>query len=150
MQAAGRLSASLLTSSRVSQSLGSACLLPDALGVLSPYNCCCALISLSRFSVSAPRLASELEEKLTVVQLPQLSPHMASGKVRKWLKKPGDAIATYDVVMEVDTDNLSEEAYKVGDFAGTVTMLVEVRTWAKLCSTCLFIAHTHLAHCQAF
>ena len=58
--------------------------------------------------------------------MPQLSPHMESGSISKWLKKEGNEIATYDVIFEVDTKTLSEEAYKIGDFAGTVTMLVEV------------------------
>ena len=51
---------------------------------------------------------------------------MKSGTVSKWLKKPGEEISVYDVVLEVDTETLSEEAYKIGDFAGSVTMLVEV------------------------
>ena len=85
----------------------------------------CALISLANFSVDAAPSASAAD-KVVVIPMPQLSPHMTSGSVRKWLKQPGDEIATYDVIMEIDTDSLSEEAYKVGDFAGTVTMLVEV------------------------
>jgi hypothetical protein len=40
---------------------------------------------------------------------------------------PGDAIAEFDVVMEVDTEGLTEEAYKVGEFAGNVTLLVEAQ-----------------------
>lgn len=62
--------------------------------------------------------------------MPQLSPHMQSGTVSKWLKKPGEEIGMYDVIFEVNTETLSEEAYKVGDFAGSVTMLVEVRCTA--------------------
>lgn len=80
--------------------------------------------SLGRSGLSTA--SSELKEKLIVIPLPQLSPNMSNGVIRKWLKRPGDKIATYDVVLEVDTDNLSEDAYKVGDLAGTVTMLVEV------------------------
>ena len=87
----------------------------------------CALISLANFSVSAAPPASAAD-KVVVIPMPQLSPHMTSGSIRKWLKQPGDEIATYDVIMEIDTDSLSEEAYKVGEFAGTVTMLVEVCT----------------------
>ena len=40
-------------------------------------------------------------------------------------------MAEFDVVLEVDTDSLTEEAYRVGDFSGTVTLLVEAQ--ARLC-----------------
>ena len=33
--------------------------------------------------------------------------------------------AQYDVLFEVATDELTEEVFKVGDFAGTVNLLVE-------------------------
>lgn len=78
------------------------------------------------FSASVIQHSEDIRQKVTVIPLPKLSPNMTSGSVKKWLKSPGEEIATYDVIMEVDTDNLSEDAYKVGDFAGTVTMLVEV------------------------
>lgn len=68
----------------------------------------------------------DLKDAVIVIPMPQLSPHMKSGTVSKWLKKPGEEISVYDVVLEVDTETLSEEAYKIGDFAGSVTMLVEV------------------------
>lgn len=126
MQKASRLAATLFARSSAFPRAEYRCQLLDARVVWSQFKYYCAPILLSRFSASAAQSAAELEGKLTVIAMPQLSPHMVSGYVRKWLKKPGDAIATYDVVMEVNTDTLSEEAYKVGDFAGTVTMLVEV------------------------
>ena len=85
------------------------------------------LLSLANFTVTAQAGSSGLKDKLTVIPMPQLSPTMTAGRVSKWLKQPGEEIATYDVVFEVETESLSEDAYKVGDFAGTVTMLVEVR-----------------------
>ena len=36
-------------------------------------------------------------------------------------------MAEFDVVLEVDTDSLTEEAYRVGSFSGTVTLLVEAQ-----------------------
>jgi len=36
-------------------------------------------------------------------------------------------VAEFDVVMEVATDSLTEEAYRVGNFEGTVTLLVEAQ-----------------------
>ena len=74
----------------------------------------------------------DLGDTVIVIPMPQLSPHMQSGKVSKWLKNPGEEIGMYDVVFEVDTETLSEEAYKVGDFAGSVTMLVEVSCWTRI------------------
>ena len=41
-------------------------------------------------------------------------------------------MAEFDVVLEVDTDSLTGEAYRVGDFSGTVTLLVEAQ--ARTCS----------------
>jgi len=57
--------------------------------------------------------------------MPKLSHQMTSGRLLKWLKRPGDAIAMYEVLMEVETDELVEPVFKVGDFAGKVTLLVE-------------------------
>lgn len=44
---------------------------------------------------------------------------------------PGDEVAEYDIVMEVDTEELTENAYKVGKFAGNVTLLVEAQVQIK-------------------
>lgn len=43
------------------------------------------------------------------------------------LQAPGDDIVEYDIIMEVDTQELTEAAYKVGKFAGSVTLLVEAQ-----------------------
>ena len=50
---------------------------------------------------------------------------MTSGAVSKWLKAEGDKVNIYDLLLELYTDNLVDEAYKVGDFAGRVSMLLE-------------------------
>lgn len=83
-------------------------------------------VPLSKISTTAAYHASSVKDSIIVIPMPQLSPHMESGLISKWLKNEGDEIATYDVIFEVETTTLSEEAYKVGNFAGTVTMLVEV------------------------
>lgn len=72
-------------------------------------------------------------------------------------------MAEFDVVLEVDTDSLTEEAYRVGSFSGTVTLLVEAqaRTWwlaalvwsssqslQQLSVTCTGPCQWHLLHCQ--
>lgn len=36
-------------------------------------------------------------------------------------------MAEYDVLMEIDTETLTEDAYKVDEFAGKVTLLVEAQ-----------------------
>ena len=36
-------------------------------------------------------------------------------------------MSTYDVLMEVETETLTEDAYKVDEFAGNVTLLVEAQ-----------------------
>ncbi|KAK9907314.1 hypothetical protein WJX75_001297 [Coccomyxa subellipsoidea] len=62
-----------------------------------------------------------------IVPMPKLSPSMTAGIISKWVKAPGDEVAEYDIVMEVDTEELTENAYKVGKFAGNVTLLVEAQ-----------------------
>mmetsp|Transcript_23742 Transcript_23742/g.52089 ORF Transcript_23742/g.52089 Transcript_23742/m.52089 type:complete len:222 (+) Transcript_23742:63-728(+) len=64
-------------------------------------------------------------EDLYVVPMPKLSHTMTKGRLVKWLKQEGDPIAMYDVLMEVETEELVEEVFKVEDFAGKVTLLVE-------------------------
>src|SRR4051794_29524172 len=52
----------------------------------------------------------------TPIQMPALSPTMKEGKITRWLKKEGDAIAAGDAVAECETDksNLEIEAYEDG------------------------------------
>lgn len=40
----------------------------------------------------------------TVVTMPALSPTMTAGNIGTWQKKPGDAIAPGDVLVEIETD----------------------------------------------
>ncbi|GAB5032376.1 branched-chain alpha-keto acid dehydrogenase subunit e2 [Nannochloropsis oceanica] len=51
---------------------------------------------------------------------------MTSGKVR-WLKAEGEAFACYDIIAEVSTSTLVEEAYRDGKFKGEVTLLIEAQ-----------------------
>jgi hypothetical protein len=50
-----------------------------------------------------------------VVALPKLSHQMTQGKLMKWLKKPGDRIEMYDVLMEVETEELVENVFKASN-----------------------------------
>ena len=57
--------------------------------------------------------------------MPQLSPTMTSGSIRKWLKAPGEQVKIYDILAEIDTESLTEQSGKVGKFEGVTTMLLE-------------------------
>lgn len=81
-----------------------------------------------------------------VIPLPKLSHTMTSGRLVKWHKQPGDAIAAYDVIMEVEVENLVEEVFKVGRKAGqneTIVLecvqgpgrLVHAHAYSRACST---------------
>ena len=40
----------------------------------------------------------------TVISMPALSPTMQAGNIGAWQKKPGDALAPGDVLVEIETD----------------------------------------------
>lgn len=73
-----------------------------------------------------PFFFSTSASSLLLVPLPKLAPHMTSGKVR-WLKAEGEAFACYDIIAEVSTSTLVEEAYREGKFKGEVTLLLEAQ-----------------------
>lgn len=58
-------------------------------------------------------------KQLTVLTMPMLSPTMTKGSLLQWLKQAGDHLEPYDLVFELETESLTEDAYKVGDFAGS-------------------------------
>lgn len=60
-----------------------------------------------------------------VLPMPKLSPEMQVGTISRWLKSTGDRVRRYDLLCEVETTQLVEEAYRMGDFAGAVTLLIE-------------------------
>ena len=43
---------------------------------------------------------------------------MTHGNVRKWAKREGEPLEQYELLFDLDTDSLTEDAYKVGDFEG--------------------------------
>ena len=57
-------------------------------------------------------------KKVVVLTMPMLSPTMTEGSLLRWLKAEGDQLNPYDLVFELETESLTEDAYKVGDFAG--------------------------------
>lgn len=58
-------------------------------------------------------------KQFTVLTMPMLSPTMTEGSLLQWLKHAGDQLEPYDLVFELETESLTEDAYKVGDFAGS-------------------------------
>lgn len=59
----------------------------------------------------------------TPVILPLLSDTMTTGRLARWLKKPGDAVQIGDVLAEVESDKaiMDVEAFKAGYLAGPLT-----------------------------
>ncbi|MFT8674275.1 MAG: pyruvate dehydrogenase complex dihydrolipoamide acetyltransferase [Acetobacter sp.] len=51
----------------------------------------------------------------TEILMPALSPTMTEGKLARWLKKEGDAIASGDVVAEIETDKATMEVEAVDE-----------------------------------
>ncbi|PIW31266.1 MAG: pyruvate dehydrogenase complex E1 component subunit beta [Rhodospirillales bacterium CG15_BIG_FIL_POST_REV_8_21_14_020_66_15] len=49
----------------------------------------------------------------TQVLLPALSPTMTEGKIARWLKREGDAVASGDVLLEIETDKATMEVEAV-------------------------------------
>ena len=63
----------------------------------------------------------------TEVLMPALSPTMTEGKLARWLKKVGDAVAAGDVIAEIETDKATMEVEAVDE--GTIgKLLVEEGT----------------------
>ena len=52
------------------------------------------------------------------ILMPALSPTMTDGKLAKWLKKEGDAVASGDVIAEIETDKATMEMEAVDE--GTI------------------------------
>jgi pyruvate dehydrogenase E2 component (dihydrolipoamide acetyltransferase) len=52
---------------------------------------------------------------MTDILMPALSPTMTEGKLARWLKKPGDAIAPGDVIAEIETDKAMMEVEAVDE-----------------------------------
>jgi pyruvate dehydrogenase E2 component (dihydrolipoamide acetyltransferase) len=49
------------------------------------------------------------------ILMPALSPTMTEGKLARWLKKPGDAVAPGDVIAEIETDKATMEVEAVDE-----------------------------------
>jgi pyruvate dehydrogenase E1 component beta subunit len=63
----------------------------------------------------------------TDILMPALSPTMTEGKLAKWLKHPGDAVKSGDVIAEIETDKATMEVEAV-DEGTLLKILVEEGT----------------------
>jgi pyruvate/2-oxoglutarate dehydrogenase complex dihydrolipoamide acyltransferase (E2) component len=81
---------------------------------------------IARLSSKATQEA-HLLDYVCVLPMPRLSHQMVDGVVTRLFKKEGDRVLAYDILAEVATETLTEDAYKHGDFAGSVKMLIEAQ-----------------------
>jgi pyruvate dehydrogenase E1 component beta subunit len=51
----------------------------------------------------------------TEILMPALSPTMTEGKLAKWLKQPGDAVKSGDVIAEIETDKATMEVEAIDE-----------------------------------
>lgn len=58
----------------------------------------------------------------TTIELPQVGESVTEGTVLRWLKKPGDRVARYDPLVEVETDKVTMEV--PSPVAGVLTRLL--------------------------
>ena len=61
---------------------------------------------------------AETRKKVIVIAMPMLSPTMTEGSLLSWTKQSGEQVEPYDLVFELETESLTEEAYRMGDFEG--------------------------------
>ena len=61
---------------------------------------------------------AEARKKVVVIAMPMLSPTMTEGSLLSWMKQSGDQVEPYDLLFELETESLTEEAYRMGDFEG--------------------------------
>ena len=72
-----------------------------------------------RSTMTSPRDMKLLDNRVIVLTMPMLSPTMTEASLSGWAKQQGQVIDPYDLVYELETETLTEEAYRMGDFAGT-------------------------------
>ncbi|GLC33451.1 hypothetical protein PLESTM_000072600 [Pleodorina starrii] len=72
-----------------------------------------------------PREEASADQRAIVLPMPKLSHSMTHGRVLKWHVSEGSPVAVYDVIATVETETLVEEAYRLDQFAGKVSLLVE-------------------------
>ena len=83
------------------------------------------LLAARQFQSSRAVLRDDsIIKKVVVLAMPMLSPTMTEGSLLRWLKDEGDQLDPYDLVFELETESLTEDAYKVGDFAGIGPVLL--------------------------
>ena len=117
------------------------------------------LAEFDALSPAAPKIRSALSSLLSnsrgfagqlpasdvcIVAMPQLSPTMTHGIVRMWAKGEGEPLEQYELLFDLDTDSLTEDAYKVGDFEGEV---LAMSPWCQVQLLALRVAKGDTATC---
>ena len=95
-----------------------------AVGRLSLPTCssaCTTQFPVRAYHCSNILLHESAESKALIVAMPMLSPTMTEGALLRWNKNPGDQLEPYDLLFELETESLTEEAYRLGDFAGRLS-----------------------------
>lgn len=84
--------------------------IPVFLGELYPQVVRCALSK--PFSTIGDHAGnfSRIHSQVRILAMPQLSPTMTEGKIVKWLVKPNQWVSSYDLGLEVSTNNLTTES----------------------------------------
>ena len=70
-------------------------------------------LRLLRTTASASESISSASDEIQIVVMPKLSHQMQSGRLVKWHKRAGDRVAMYDILCEVETEELVESVFKV-------------------------------------
>ena len=104
---------------------------------------------VTRQATRHARLLSTLPPH-TMLPMPALSPTMTSGNLASWKKAEGDAIASGDVIAEIETDKATVD-YEAVDEGFLAKILMKEgcvqaffgrpRSTITLSSSCLFFAH---------
>jgi pyruvate/2-oxoglutarate dehydrogenase complex dihydrolipoamide acyltransferase (E2) component len=63
---------------------------------------------LSRFLSTAAASFPKFEGSVRLLPMPHLSPHMANGKILKWYAKEGGMIPAYELIADIQPDQLTE------------------------------------------
>eukprot|EP01023_Acetabularia_acetabulum_P058740 TRINITY_DN697_c0_g1_i1.p1 TRINITY_DN697_c0_g1~~TRINITY_DN697_c0_g1_i1.p1 ORF type:complete len:194 (-),score=33.90 TRINITY_DN697_c0_g1_i1:720-1301(-) len=64
-------------------------------------------------------------EGMVLFAMPRLSQSMELGSVKRWLKSEGDLVKENELIVELETDSLTQDAEKIGKFEGKLTLEIE-------------------------
>eukprot|EP01026_Neomeris_dumetosa_P071887 TRINITY_DN7289_c1_g1_i4.p3 TRINITY_DN7289_c1_g1~~TRINITY_DN7289_c1_g1_i4.p3 ORF type:complete len:184 (-),score=25.37 TRINITY_DN7289_c1_g1_i4:323-874(-) len=83
------------------------------------------VINWSQFVLKRDFVVRPWEEGMILLAMPRLSQSMEQGSIVTWLKNEGDLVKEHEILLEVKTSSLTQDAQKVGKFEGDVLMEIE-------------------------